>query len=52
MAITIEALYEDGVLKPLQPLPLKEHEAHARDGSGDEQLGSGNRRDDSVERRP
>ena len=26
MAITVEATYEDGVLKPKQPLPLKEHE--------------------------
>jgi hypothetical protein len=26
MALTIEAVYEDGVLKPAQPLPLKEHE--------------------------
>ncbi|MHB1424325.1 MAG: antitoxin family protein [Gemmataceae bacterium] len=26
MAITVEAVYEDGVLKPVQPLPLKEHE--------------------------
>jgi predicted DNA-binding antitoxin AbrB/MazE fold protein len=26
MAMTIEAIYEDGVLKPTQPLPLKEHE--------------------------
>jgi predicted DNA-binding antitoxin AbrB/MazE fold protein len=26
MAITIEATYENGVLKPSQPLPLKEHE--------------------------
>lgn len=26
MAITIEAIYENGVLKPIQPLPLKEHE--------------------------
>lgn len=26
MTITIEATYENGVLKPLQPLPLKEHE--------------------------
>jgi predicted DNA-binding antitoxin AbrB/MazE fold protein len=26
MAITIEAVYENGVLKPSQPLPLKEHE--------------------------
>ena len=26
MPITIEAVYEDGVLKPVQPLPLKEHE--------------------------
>jgi predicted DNA-binding antitoxin AbrB/MazE fold protein len=25
-ALTIEAVYEDGVLKPSQPLPLKEHE--------------------------
>ena len=24
--ITIEAIYEDGVLKPTQPLPLREHE--------------------------
>ncbi len=26
MAITVEAIYEDGVLKPIQPLPLKEQE--------------------------
>jgi predicted DNA-binding antitoxin AbrB/MazE fold protein len=26
MAITIEAVYENGVLKPVQPLPLREHE--------------------------
>jgi predicted DNA-binding antitoxin AbrB/MazE fold protein len=26
MPITIEAVYENGVLKPVQPLPLKEHE--------------------------
>ena len=26
MAITIEAIYENGVLKPLQPLPLREQE--------------------------
>jgi predicted DNA-binding antitoxin AbrB/MazE fold protein len=26
MAITVEAVYENGVLKPAQPLPLKEHE--------------------------
>jgi predicted DNA-binding antitoxin AbrB/MazE fold protein len=26
MTITIEATYEDGVLKPAQPLPLKERE--------------------------
>lgn len=26
MAITVEAVYEDGVLKPSQPLPFKEHE--------------------------
>jgi predicted DNA-binding antitoxin AbrB/MazE fold protein len=26
MAITIEAIYENGVLKPTQPLPLREHE--------------------------
>jgi predicted DNA-binding antitoxin AbrB/MazE fold protein len=26
MPITIEAVYEDGVLKPVQPLPLREHE--------------------------
>ena len=26
MSITVEAVYEDGVLKPVQPLPLKEHE--------------------------
>lgn len=24
--ITIEAIYENGMLKPAQPLPLKEHE--------------------------
>jgi predicted DNA-binding antitoxin AbrB/MazE fold protein len=26
MAVTIEAIYEDGVLKPTQPLPFPEHE--------------------------
>ena len=26
MAITIEAVYENGVLKPAKPLPLQEHE--------------------------
>ena len=26
MPITVEATYENGVLKPAQPLPLKEHE--------------------------
>jgi predicted DNA-binding antitoxin AbrB/MazE fold protein len=26
MAITVEAVYENGILKPAQPLPLKEHE--------------------------
>ena len=26
MAITVEAVYEDGVLKPAQPLPFPEHE--------------------------
>lgn len=26
MTITIEATYEDGVLKPSGPLPLKDHE--------------------------
>jgi predicted DNA-binding antitoxin AbrB/MazE fold protein len=26
MAITVEAVYENGVLKPFQPLPFQEHE--------------------------
>jgi predicted DNA-binding antitoxin AbrB/MazE fold protein len=26
MSLTIEAVYENGVLKPVQPLPLAEHE--------------------------
>jgi predicted DNA-binding antitoxin AbrB/MazE fold protein len=26
MALTIEAVYENGVLKPTQPLPFQEHE--------------------------
>jgi predicted DNA-binding antitoxin AbrB/MazE fold protein len=26
MILTVEAVYENGVLKPAQPLPLKEHE--------------------------
>jgi predicted DNA-binding antitoxin AbrB/MazE fold protein len=26
MPITIEAVYENGVLKPIAPLPLREHE--------------------------
>jgi predicted DNA-binding antitoxin AbrB/MazE fold protein len=26
MSLTVEAVYEDGVLKPAEPLPLQEHE--------------------------
>jgi predicted DNA-binding antitoxin AbrB/MazE fold protein len=26
MFLTVEAIYENGVLKPVQPLPLKEHD--------------------------
>ncbi|MGH7201575.1 MAG: antitoxin family protein [Planctomycetaceae bacterium] len=26
MPLTVDAIYEDGVLKPAQPLPLQEHE--------------------------
>jgi predicted DNA-binding antitoxin AbrB/MazE fold protein len=26
MTVTVEAVYENGVLKPAQPLPLREHE--------------------------
>ncbi len=26
MPLTVEAIYENGVLKPTQPLPLQEHE--------------------------
>ena len=26
MALTVEAVYENGVLRPAEPLPLKEHE--------------------------
>jgi predicted DNA-binding antitoxin AbrB/MazE fold protein len=26
MPLTVEAIYENGVLKPIEPLPLKEHE--------------------------
>jgi predicted DNA-binding antitoxin AbrB/MazE fold protein len=26
MTLTVEAVYENGVLKPSQPLPLKEHD--------------------------
>jgi predicted DNA-binding antitoxin AbrB/MazE fold protein len=26
MPFTVEAVYENGVLKPVEPLPLKEHE--------------------------
>lgn len=26
MSITIDAVYENGVLKPVEPLPLEEHE--------------------------
>jgi predicted DNA-binding antitoxin AbrB/MazE fold protein len=26
MAVTIEAVYENGVLKPAEPLPFREHE--------------------------
>jgi predicted DNA-binding antitoxin AbrB/MazE fold protein len=26
MSITVDAVYENGVLKPAQPLPLQEHE--------------------------
>ena len=26
MTLTVEAIYENGVLKPAEPLPLREHE--------------------------
>jgi predicted DNA-binding antitoxin AbrB/MazE fold protein len=26
MSITVQAIYENGVLKPVQPLPFQEHE--------------------------
>jgi predicted DNA-binding antitoxin AbrB/MazE fold protein len=26
VSLTVEAVYADGVLKPVEPLPLKEHE--------------------------
>ena len=26
MLLTVEAIYENGVLRPMQPLPLQEHE--------------------------
>jgi predicted DNA-binding antitoxin AbrB/MazE fold protein len=26
MPLTVEAIYENGVLKPVEPLPLQEHE--------------------------
>jgi predicted DNA-binding antitoxin AbrB/MazE fold protein len=26
MSLSVEAVYENGVLKPVEPLPLKEHE--------------------------
>lgn len=26
MSLTVEAIYENGILKPVQPLPLKERE--------------------------
>jgi predicted DNA-binding antitoxin AbrB/MazE fold protein len=26
MSLTVEAIYENGVLKPVEPLPLREHE--------------------------
>jgi predicted DNA-binding antitoxin AbrB/MazE fold protein len=26
MPLTVEAVYEDGVFKPVEPLPLREHE--------------------------
>jgi predicted DNA-binding antitoxin AbrB/MazE fold protein len=26
MPLTVEAIYENGVLKPVEPLPLREHE--------------------------
>jgi predicted DNA-binding antitoxin AbrB/MazE fold protein len=26
MPLTVEAVYENGVLRPIQPLPLQEHE--------------------------
>ena len=44
MSITVEAIYENGVLKPAQPLPFQEHEkvritvrqavSHARGSAG------------------
>jgi predicted DNA-binding antitoxin AbrB/MazE fold protein len=36
MSMTVEAMYEDGVLKPSRPLPLEEH---GRDQEGEEPKG-------------
>ncbi len=33
MALTVEAVYENGVLKPVELLPLKEHEAEVSRGN-------------------
>jgi hypothetical protein len=33
MPLTVEAVYENGVLRPVEPLPLKEHETVVRGDS-------------------
>jgi hypothetical protein len=38
MTLTVEAIYENGVLKPTEPLPFKEHVEFPRLPSGCSQL--------------
>jgi hypothetical protein len=52
MPLTFEAIYENGVLKPAQPLPLKEHDKVRVTIESDLGLGGANRRATPVDGRP
>ena len=53
MAIVVEATYENGVLRPAQPLPLAEHEkVCGRSDRAANKLGGADRGNAEMDRRP
>lgn len=51
MSLEVDAVYEDGVLKPASPLPLAEHQRVRGGGTGGNSYRQSSLWDDSVDRR-